>query len=235
MLLSLGRSCRVISKRLKKGYNYSYTHTLDQMEAQPLKPTQRTPLARLMYGLLSVGSLSFLLAGCTSKPDLRPSGLLSLTQAPLALKVNRIDTVVQYLPAEEGTNVDPDMIPPPSVILTQWIHEHFKARGGEGRAVITIEDASITESPLKTQSQNPFASAMVRYAGNLAVKLEILDGAGNSRGYARATASAGLTVPESLSIDERQQVWVTLTEEMINKLNNEIERNTKEYLGDHLS
>jgi transcriptional antiterminator Rof (Rho-off) len=62
-----------------------------------------------------------------------------------------------------------------------------------------------------------------RYSGHIMVELQILDG-NHLEGTASAEARRSITVPENLSLREREEVWYQLTEDILADLNRELEK-----------
>lgn len=174
-----------------------------------------------------------LIASCTETPDVKLSGLASLMRPPLELSVSCVEIVkgeaLEGSAGEEG-RIDSLMTPSPVVIVEQWARDRFRAKGNDARAVLTIEDASIKEQSVPSKL-GVFQSPFIKYTGVFSVKFEIVGPDGRSHGYAQAAASASRVVSESLTVVEREKVWLCLTETALNQLDEMLEAKIREYLS----
>lgn len=152
----------------------------------------------------------------------------------MQLRVSRIEIAKSYLPSAQNASVEALFPVAPSIMVQQWIRDRFSPAGGQGSALITIEEAVVTEKRLPgtpglkglwTTDQTE------RYTARVAVKIEIKDARGYPLGFARATASTSRTVSEDMTFAERQKTFTILMEDLMNQLNQEIEKNMREYLG----
>ena len=175
------------------------------------------------------------LQACGSpQPYKSPQGLSYLTAAQLRLRVGRLEIANQYTPAKRDPFVDHLFPMPPTLMVKQWIKERFVPAGGSGHALVTIEDASVVEKRLSPTSG--FGSLFSpepaeRYEARVVVKIEIMDERGYPQSYVRTTAQASKTVTNQATLRQRQDAWTALMEELMNRLNEEMEKNIKEYLS----
>lgn len=183
-------------------------------------------------------SLLILLAACSSSADLpEPPGLGYLAQQPFRLKVARIEVVKQYQSSSIAPHVENEMPMPPAAMIHQWTQDRLVPVGKTGYAVVTIEDASVVETPLKRTSgfQAMFTvDQSERYDAKVSVKIEIFDDAGNSKGSAYARAQSSRSVAENLTLGQRRKIWIYMIEKLISHLDAELDLNVKSYLGTYL-
>lgn len=180
-------------------------------------------------------SVIFVLGACTSSSPPPPATGLSYLMAPqMRLAVGRIEVSKSYTPTPQEASLSALFPVAPSVMVQQWIRDRFVPTGGEGSAFITIEEASVVEKRLPGTPglKGLFTTDQTeRYTARVAVKIEIKDARGYPLGYARATATTSRTVGENMTFDERQKACTILMEDLMNQLNQEIEKNMREYLG----
>ncbi len=188
--------------------------------------------------LLSCISLAFLLVACTPAARLpEPLGLAYLARKPLSLNVARVEVVKKYKSSSTPPHVENDFPVPPVAMIQQWTQDRLFPVGKTGYAVVTIEDASVIETPLKrTKGMQGFFTVdqSEKYDADLSVKIEIFDDLGNSKGFAYATAKGSRTVAENLSLGGRRKVWIHMMESLMNTLDEELERNVRTNLGSYL-
>src|SRR5437667_7686288 len=93
---------------------------------------------------------SLFLAACSSTPHLpEPVGLAYLANKPIRLNVARVEVVKQYQSSSKPPHVENDFPVPPVAMIQQWVQDRLLPVGKTGYAVVTIEDASVIETPLK--------------------------------------------------------------------------------------
>jgi hypothetical protein len=152
----------------------------------------------------------------------------------LSLNVAKLETMSSYKPPMSAPNVDHLFHTSPAGALGRWAEDRLRAVGKNGFARFTIIEASVTETQLdmkkgiigaftKDQSE--------RYDAVLEAKLEIFDDSGLSIGFARAKATRSVTVREDSSVNQREQAWFRLTEELVIDIDAELEKNISMYLS----
>ncbi len=169
-------------------------------------------------------------------PD--PVGLTYLSNRPIHLNVARVEVVKKYQESSTPPHVEKDLPIPPSMMIQQWVQDHLLPVGRSGYAVITIEDASVTEASLKGTPGIRGAFTVdqsEQYEGKLAVKLEIYDEAGNVKGFAYARARGSRSVGENFTLGQRRKVWIVMMEKIMNNLDEELERNVRAYLSQFIA
>ena len=193
------------------------------------------PMVKLFFFLLLVSSLASCQATAPSLvfPELTFQHLKSLS-----LNVAKLETISSYKPPMSAPNVDHLFRTPPADALGRWAKDRLRAVGTNGIARFTILEASVTETPLDIKEG--FIGAFTkeqseRYDAVLKAKLEIFDVSGLSIGFARAQATRSVTVREDSSINQREQVWFRLTEELVRDLDAELEKSILMYLSEWLN
>lgn len=194
---------------------------------------------RTFTGLLlaSAGLLGTGLAACSTPPP-RPR-FPELTYGHLGLftfDVERVEIVSEYKPNFGAPNVEHLFPTPPEQTLRRWAQDRLAASGKPGRyARFIIQDAKVTETALpRTQGvRGAFTTDQTqRYDGTLSTVLEIREERANYRaGTASAWATRARTVPEGITINDREKVWFDLVEAMMNDINAELDRQIRANLA----
>jgi hypothetical protein len=192
-------------------------------------------IAKFFSFVLGISSLTSCQVTSTSQvfPELTFQHL-----KPLSFNVAKLEIVSSYNQPMNAPNVDHLFHTSPSGALSSWAKDRLRAVGTNGLARFTIIEASVTETKLdkkkgiigaftKDQSE--------RYDAILRAKLEIFDDRGLSKGFVGAQANRSITVREDSSINQREQTWFNLTEELVRDINAELEKNILIYLSKWLN
>jgi len=137
---------------------------------------------------------------------------------PIALDVRQIEIVDLSKTGMVGNHVEHLFPTSPKQAMNIWVRDRLSANGSTGLARLSINDASAIEERLvkKTGLSGIFTNDQSeRYTTNIDVRLDIFDGENNSKGYALAKANRYITVPENLSLLEREKAWFEMVEKMM--------------------
>ncbi|MCE2510936.1 MAG: hypothetical protein J4G10_08245 [Alphaproteobacteria bacterium] len=186
------------------------------------KPAKRVGLlAGFFMGL----SLALPGACATPPPSDRQPELTFNHLAPIRLGVDRIEIVHAYAPPLRAPNVEHLLSTPPMDAAKRWAEERLRASVGPATARFTIRDAKVIEEKLPTTGGflGYFTVEQgARYDATLDVLLEIIDGKGKRIAFAEAAAHYSQTVPEDASINERENYWFQLTENLLKTFDQEM-------------
>ena len=197
------------------------------MEA-PVILLSRLPLIALAAALAAA------LASCVTPPP-RPA-FPELTWAhlqPFALDVAEIEITSDYLPPLAPPHVEHLFPTPPQEAAERWARDRLRAAGGQDRATVVITDARVIETKLAGSGglTGLFTTEQAeRYDAAVEVVIEIRSDRGFLDGLVRARAERSLTVPEDLTLNEREEVWFELVEALMADLNAELEANIQAHL-----
>jgi hypothetical protein len=189
---------------------------------------------------LALGAASLATAGLAACQSSPPRGRLpELTYAHLGvfrLDVLRIDIINEYRAPLASPNVDHLLPTPPERTLERWARDRLTASGTPGSiARYLIQDAKLVETELKRTPgvRGAFTTDQAeRYDLSLAAAIEVLNERTQIReAYASAAASRFRTVPEGITINEREKVWFDLVEASMNDINAELERQIRNNLA----
>ena len=185
--------------------------------------------------LFSFALVIFSLASCqATAPTLVFPELTFQHMKSLSLNVAKLETMSSYKPPMSAPNVDHLFHTSPAGALGRWAEDRLRAVGKNGFARFTIIEASVTETRL--EMKKGIIGALTkdqseRYDAVLEAKLEIYDDSGLSIGFARAKATRSVTVREDSSVNQREQAWFRLTEELVIDIDAELEKNISMYLS----
>jgi hypothetical protein len=186
-----------------------------------------------VFGLASAGGL---LSSCDTPPHRDPFPQLTYQHlGPINLDVAKIVIVDAYQPPMTAPHVDQDFPTPPATAARQWAQDRLKAVGSDGVAKFTVIDGSAVDVPLPrttgldgvvTQDQSN------RYDVTVTVRLEVENRMGNHRGSITANAKRSESVPEDMTLNEREKLWFEMTDQVMKQLNTELEKQIGKNLKD---
>ena len=151
--------------------------------------------------------------------------------SPVALDVARVDVVEKFTPPLTPPHVEHLAPVPPAHAMRNWARDRLQAKGSGGAARFTIVDASVTEQKLKKKeglSGLVTSDQEVRYTVLLKARVDV--DAPTGQGFAEASVSRERTVPEGLSVAEREQILHTLITATAMDLDRQLERNVRGHL-----
>ena len=77
-------------------------------------------------------------------------------------------------------------------------------------------------------------SQAARYDAKVKIRIEIINSLGETEGRVEAVAQRTRSVPEGITLVEREQIWFELTEQVMRELDVELERTIRQYLGNYI-
>jgi len=176
-------------------------------------------------------ALAAVLAACSSEPAPPPkfADIHFLALPPFRLNVSQIQIDARFQPTFQEPNVEHEFPVPPQRALENWAHDRLLAVGPTTGAVarFTILDASVRESdlPKKEGLKAAFTTQQAeRYDGHVSVMLQIIDPTGLAVRTATAEAVVSRSVPEGITLNERDRVWYEMTRDMMADLDRQIQR-----------
>ena len=182
------------------------------------------PFALIVLPVLVLG-----LAACET--PVQEQSLPELTFAhlkPIKLNVATIEVVSNYKQPLKRPNVEHLFPTPPLKAVRRWAGDRLKAVGKSGTAKLIIRKASAVETPLEMKKGLKAAftkQQSYRYDLDLEATLELPGG-----GRATARATRFTTVREDASINERNRIWLDLTENLIRDFDREMKKNLSRFL-----
>jgi len=186
-----------------------------------------------IFKLCIVIALAWVAAACQTAPTAQVP-MLSFTHLPaISLGVGQKEVVSNYLVPLKEPNVEHRMATSPQKAFSLWVSQRIATRGQAGVAKFTLEDASVIEVPLErtkgvkglfTKDQSE------RYEATLKAKVELFDPSGKKLGFASAQVKRTITVGESVSLNEREQIWFELVEALMKDFDKTFEANMRTHL-----
>ena len=164
-----------------------------------------------------------------------PNGISFGNKPPLRLNVAAINVVENYRPSMKLPNVEHTLPTPPIVALKQWAGQRFVAAGAQGALEITVEDASVVETPLaKKDGLTGFFTddQEARYDAHIKITLRLYDGVNTiSVAEANAEVARWRTINEKATVTQREALFNGMLQEMMLHLDSESEARIRQYFG----
>lgn len=187
---------------------------------------------RTVSGIFLAGLAILMITGCASTPAPRLFGDLRYDHlAPIRIDAVRVDVVEKYRSRSEAPNVETRFPLLPATVAAQWPRDRLRAVGGNNTIRATILRAAVVEVPLKrsggirglvTNEQSE------RYDGEIEMLLEIIGPGGRQLASVSSRATRSRSVAENISLAQREKIWFTMLEAMMNDLNASLERQIRE-------
>ena len=162
-------------------------------------------------------------AGCEitlpKTPERAPPSFAHLP--PLVFDLGRIEIVAPSA-APLASDVDHLFPTSPAVAVRLWAEERLRAEGMDGVLRVTIDEASARATPLATNTdiEDLFTREQnERVEVRLRVTIEAIDGAGQVRGSAIADTRRSRTLPEGISLTERERQYDDIVDDLIRDYN----------------
>jgi hypothetical protein len=179
-----------------------------------------------------------IVGACSSTVKREPIPSLSYGHLPpLLISVARIELVEEYQSPLKEPNLEHSFPTPPAVAFRRWVNDRLRAQGQSGALRVTIRDASAIRVPLpRTEGIEAFFTTdqVERVDSTLSVLLEVLDEKGGAEAQIEARAQRSRTLPEGLSLNERDKLYQEISESLVNDLNATIEQNMRQTLAKYL-
>ena len=193
------------------------------------------PRTALLAGALA---LITMLAACTTTPEPTEFPQVGIDATPIRLEVGAVAIERAYQPPNAAPNVDHRFPLRPLDAAVQWAETRLVAAGGTRRARYIVRDASVVETSLEPEGglKGLFTTEQSeQYDARVVVEIEIVDGAGQVLGTASAKGTRTRTVPEDITLSEREEVWFEMTEELMHELDTQLEHTIKTVFADYVA
>jgi hypothetical protein len=194
---------------------------------------------RPLRSFFALAVTAVLLAACQSGPG-RPV-YPELSYAHLApIPLNVADVQVERVYASPGSKPNVEQLFPvrPADAAERWARDRLRPSGAEGVAVVRILNASVVEVPLPrtTGLRGAFTTDQSeRYDGVLEVQIEVSSRARGQTAMVKSRAQRSRSVPEDVTLNDREKVWFELTEALMNDLNASLERQIYDNFGNFVA
>ena len=155
---------------------------------------------------------------------------------PLVFDLERIE-VVERGTAPHPSDVDHLFPIPPAVAARLWVEDRLRASGHVGVLRVTIDEASARSTPFATNKNLEgllTEEQAERIDARLRVTIEAIDGNGEVNGSATAEAERSRTLPEGITLAERERHYDEIVGALLHDYNTSQEQAIRKYLGLYL-
>ena len=152
----------------------------------------------------------------------------------IKLDVATIEIIEKYQSPLQAPNMEHKLPLAPTKAMRSWAEARLHAAGTSGVARFIIIDASVKAEALAKKKGLKAAFTIdqsIRYRARLSAKLEVETAGGLGRGFAEAKSSRQRTMPEDVSINERDDALYTFVEAAAMDFDKAMVRNIEKYLG----
>ena len=203
------------------------------IEHTPARCYRLPMITRRQCGVLGLGAAASLaLVSCaTSDAPMLPE-LTFAHLAPIRFNAATIEIVDLYRPPLAAPNVEHTFSRSTAAAARAWARQRIAAAGGDGTVTVTIDDASVVAVPLTTRPGVMglfFDQQSIRYDATLEVTIEY-DGPLVAESSARSRVLKSQTVPESISLNEKDQVFYDLLEGLMQDLDEQLAAAIDQYM-----
>lgn len=192
-------------------------------------------MSRIVVLATLASALLVLLAACTTGPKPAPAfpPFEFRAKPPVRFDVAHIEIEDRYRPPLKAPNVEHLFPIPLAAAAQRWAEDRFQAVGRTGTARVLIEDASATLKSLPVDKG--FTGLFKREQaeelnGELSVRIEIGGLASRATGFAEAKAVGRRTIPENVSLNERDRIYYEFAKELTEKLDQSMDQAIAKYL-----
>lgn len=176
--------------------------------------SRRQALAVVPFGMALIG-----LGGCVSQPAPRRYADITFRNLPpIQIAVAAVETVVAWQAPLGNGHVEGEMPVDATATAARWGSDRLLATGGSGRAVVTVEEMSVVETNLSTTSgiRGAFTTDQAqRYDFRLVMRVRADDPARQVTAETMVTAERTRSVPEGLTLAEREGIWYATIEQLM--------------------
>ncbi len=190
----------------------------------------RIPLRFVPLHLAAFSLLAVVVTACAfDDPSNRFAGLTYEHLPDINLDVGEVQVEQAYKASTEAPNVGHRFPVPPKDAALRWGQDRLVAKGDRLTFRYIVRHASAAETELEKSSGITgllTTDQSERYEVHIVIDMQVLDGR-QVQGTASAEARRSVTVPEDITLNEREQVWYKLTEDTMNALNDQLEETIK--------
>lgn len=200
-------------------------------------PATRRGLFRTARAGAAMLAAAAVVAACEIVPPSQESASLSFADLPpLVFDLGGIE-IVEPAAARHPSDVDHLLPNPPAVAARLWADDRLQTSGHAGLLRVRIEEASARLTPLaiNTDLEGLFTKEQAEQLDvRLRVTIEAVDGSGAVRGHATADARRSRTLPEGISLNERERLYDQVVAALLQDFNASQEQAIRQYLHIYL-
>lgn len=177
----------------------------------------------------------FFVAACQTAPPPRVYPDLTWTHLlPYNFNVGKVEIVSEYAAPLKYPHVEHSFPISPEAAALRWGRDRIHAAGSKGAVRYIVKTARVIEVPLEKKTgglKGYFTTDQSeRYDLFIDVRIEVKGAPGGS-GFISARAERSRTVPEDVTLDDREEVWFEMTEAAMKDLNATLEKYIAQQLG----
>ncbi|MFA7431028.1 MAG: hypothetical protein WCZ23_12800 [Rhodospirillaceae bacterium] len=193
----------------------------------------------LTAAALAVAAVVTLSACTTEPPPARAFAELRFTnQAPLSFGAQGPEIINNFRPPMGDPHVEHLMPLPPEKAIRTWVGDRLQASGvGNNTLRVTINNASVTETPLDTKGgvRGFFTDQQeLRYDARADVVVQIIDMEGRVRAEAVSNVWRSRTLGQKASLAERERLWFELVERLMLDLDSQLTTGLRQHFREFL-
>ncbi|HLB80291.1 MAG TPA: hypothetical protein VJJ77_07285 [Dongiaceae bacterium] len=177
-------------------------------------------------------------AACSTSPKREQFAELTYAHLPpFRLDVAVVDVIDETRPTTAAPNVAHLFPVAPATAAARWAKDRLVAVGTSGSVRYTIVEASAIEAPLErtTGLKGMFTiDQSERYDAAIEVRLTVQKPAGQPSVTVTVRAERSQTVPEDITLNEREKLWFDLTEGLMTDLDARLEKDIRQHLATYL-
>jgi len=138
--------------------------------------------------------------------------------------VATVDVQQPFISSGQPPSIESQIPVTPAQVARNWARDRLRAGGTEGVARFSILDASVRETELATD-KSVTGLLKTQQESKLDGRVEIRIDISNARGtgFTTAIATRSQTVPEGLTLDEREQLQIDFVEALGQDMNRRLE------------
>ena len=187
-------------------------------------------------GLLLVGALvSLSVAACDTPPQRQRFPEITFQHlAPIRLDVAQIEIQSEYRSADHPDDNAGDYPEAPETLVADWARERLQAAGERGQATYTVVQARAVRVPLPRSSGIGAAlktEQSDRYDLAITVRLDAGNPISGKSGTVTETVTRSQTVPENMTLNQREAMLFNLLDAAMKDLNQRLEKSIPQYLA----
>jgi hypothetical protein len=186
----------------------------------------------LLAALCAAGTL---LGACDTPPERQRFPQITFQHLPtINLDVAQIEIVSAYRAADHPDDNAADYPEAPEKLAVEWARDRLKAVGQRGQANYTVVEARAVRVPLPRSSGLNAAlktEQSDRYDLSITVKLDAGNPISGKSGVVTETVTRSQTVPENMTLNQREVVLFNLLDTAMKDLNARLEASIPQYMG----
>tara|TARA_Y100000996_G_scaffold197082_1_gene154559 strand:- start:207 stop:716 length:510 start_codon:yes stop_codon:yes gene_type:complete len=151
----------------------------------------------------------------------------------LNLSLSKIEIINKYQPKLSRPNVEHLFKTPPSRLISDYAKSKFLLKGGRNNLQFIIEEASVIETIKETKkillNNISIKESLINYKCKFRLRIKLKSEKGLTKSYILVSTIIDKTIKSNISLNERDKVFFEINENMILKLDSEINKQARKY------